>query len=262
MSAGVGFVAIIPARYASTRFPGKPLIDIDGKPMIVRVAEQARRSRAARVVVATDDARIALACEAHRVEVVMTATTHPTGTDRLSEVASKLALPAETIVVNVQGDEPFIPPEAIDLVAATLAQHPTAGMATVGHPIAEREEFFNPNVVKLVQNLAGEAIYFSRAPIPYARDAFAADGTRSGALPAAAAKSALRHVGLYAYRAGFLKVFPTWPVGTLEAIEALEQLRALERGVVIAVAQIESALPPGIDTPEDYDKVKQSLSKN
>jgi 3-deoxy-manno-octulosonate cytidylyltransferase (CMP-KDO synthetase) len=261
MTAGVGFIAVIPARYASTRFPGKPLIDIDGKPMVVRVAEQARRSRASRVVVATDDARIALACEAHSVEVVMTSSVHPTGTDRLSEVVALLALPAETIVVNVQGDEPFIPPEAIDLVASTLAQHPTAGMATVGHPITEREEFFNPNVVKLAQNLAGEAIYFSRAPIPYARDSFAADGARVGALPNAAAHMALRHVGLYAYRAGFLKVFPTWPVGALEALEALEQLRALERGVVIAVARIESPLPPGIDTPEDYEKVKQSLSK-
>lgn len=249
------FLAIVPARYASTRFPGKPLIDIGGKPMVVRVAEQARLSQASRVVVATDDARIAAACEAHGVEVVMTSSDHPTGTDRLSETAAKLGLSAQTIVVNVQGDEPFIPPEAINLVARTLAQHPRAGMATVGHAMTEREEFFNPNVVKLVQNAAGEAIYFSRAPIPYARDAFASDSSKGGALPSALANRAIRHVGLYAYRAGFLKEFPTWPVGTLEALESLEQLRALERGVVIAVARLDAPLPPGIDTPEDYEKL-------
>ncbi len=255
----VGFIAVVPARYASTRFPGKPLLDFGGKPMVVRVAEQARRSQATRVVVATDDLRIASACEAHQVEVVMTSSHHPTGTDRLSEAAAKLNLSAETIVVNVQGDEPFIPPEAIDLVAMTLAQHATAGISTVGHAITDCEEFFNPNVVKLVQNQAGEAIYFSRAPIPYARDAFAKEGARTGHLPSEAAQVALRHVGLYAYRASFLKLFPTWPVGTLEALESLEQLRALERGVVIAVARLDAPLPPGIDTPEDYEKIRAAL---
>ncbi len=250
-----GFTVIIPARYASTRFPGKPLIDLGGKAMIVRVAEQARRSQASRVVVATDDARIADTCGADLIDFVMTATHHPTGTDRLSEAAHLLALEDDTIVVNVQGDEPLIPPEVIDQVAQTLAQNPRAEIATVCHAIHTREEFFNPNVVKLTMNGAGEALYFSRAPIPYARDAFANDASPMGALPSEIA--AYRHIGLYAYRAKFLRQFPRWPVANLEATESLEQLRALANGVVIAVTVIDAPLPPGIDTPEDYENLRR-----
>ncbi len=241
----MSFIVVIPARYASTRFPGKPLIDIGGKPMVVRVAERAALSSATRVVIATDDARIALACSGAALSVAMTRADHPTGTDRLSEVATQLALPDDAIVVNVQGDEPLIPVSAIERVAVLLAETPKAAMATLCHPIHDVNDAMNPNVVKCVLDEGGLALYFSRAPIPWQRDRFARD--RVG--PPAA--GAFRHIGIYAYRAGFLRTFARLPPGKLEVLEALEQLRVLEAGYRIAVAMTPVPFPPGVDTEAD-----------
>jgi 3-deoxy-manno-octulosonate cytidylyltransferase (CMP-KDO synthetase) len=251
----VGFIVVIPARYASTRFPGKPLIDLNGKPMVVRVAERAARSGAERVLVATDDARIAAACDAWGVACAMTRNDHPTGTDRLSEVAASLALPDDMVVVNVQGDEPLLPVGVIDQVAALLAGNAIASIATLCHPIHDVADIANPNVVKCVIGETGEALYFSRAPIPYARDAW-----RNGIDGVPDAMPILRHIGLYAYRAGFLRRFPQLSVPAIERYEALEQLRALAHGFRIAVGVVADALPPGIDTPEDYERLKASYS--
>ena len=248
------FVVVIPARYASTRFPGKPLIDLNGKPMVVRVAERASLSGATRVLVATDDARIAAACAAHGVAHVMTRSDHPTGTDRLSEVVASLNLPDEAIVVNVQGDEPLIPAHVIDQVAAMLDANPNAAIATLCHPIHDVADVTNPNVVKCVVSETGEAMYFSRAPIPFARDAW-----RDGVASMPDGLPMYRHIGLYAYRAGFLRRFPTLSIPAIESYEALEQLRALAHGFRIAVAVVQEALPPGIDTPEDYERIKASF---
>ena len=251
----MSFIVVIPARYASTRFPGKPLIDLNGKPMVVRVAERAMQSGATRVLVATDDARIASACEAGCIAYVMTRNDHPTGTDRLSEVAATLNLPDDAIVVNVQGDEPLIPPNVIDQVAAMLGAFPNAAIATLCHPIHNVADATNANVVKCVISEVGEALYFSRAPIPFARDAWhdSVDSIPDG-LPM------YRHIGLYAYRAGFLRRFPQLSMPAVERYEALEQLRALAHGFRIAVAVVQEALPPGIDTPEDYERLKASYS--
>ncbi len=251
----MSFTVVIPARYASTRFPGKPLIDLQGKPMVVRVAERAAQSSASRVVVATDDARIADACMQARVGVAMTRSDHATGTDRLSEVVTQLGLPDDAVVVNVQGDEPLIPALVIDQVAALLQQRAHAAMATFCHAISEVADATNPNVVKCALNEAGEAMYFSRAPIPYARD----DWQRGinavpGSLPM------YRHIGLYAYRASFLRIFPTLAIPAIERFEALEQLRALAHGYRIAVAVVDAPLPPGIDTPEDYQRLRERYS--
>ncbi len=246
----VSYLVVIPARYASTRFPGKPLLDLFGKPMVVRVAERARMSAAERVIVATDDPRIATACEQSGVAHVMTRDDHATGTDRLSEVVQQLALADDTIVVNVQGDEPLIPAAVIDQVAALLVANPAASIATLCHPIHDIGEALNANVVKCVVSEAGEAIYFSRAPIPYPRDAWS---VAPGELPAGLPM--YRHIGLYAYRAAFLRRFPQLAVPSIERFEALEQLRALAHGYRIAVAVVDQALPPGIDTPEDYERL-------
>lgn len=246
---------VIPARYASTRFPGKPLIDLQGKPMVVRVAERAAQSSAALVVVATDDQRIADACTRAGVRVAMTRNDHATGTDRLSEVVTQLGLNDDAVVVNVQGDEPLIPASVIDQVAALLQQQPSAAMATFCHPIHDVADAVNSNVVKCVLSEAGEAIYFSRAPIPFARDAWAAGiHDMPGGLPM------YRHIGLYAYRASFLRKFPLLAVPAMERFEALEQLRALAHGYRIAAAVIDSPLPPGIDTPEDYQRLRERYS--
>jgi 3-deoxy-manno-octulosonate cytidylyltransferase (CMP-KDO synthetase) len=250
----MGFVVVIPARYASTRLPGKPLQDIAGKPMIQHVWEQACRSAATRVVVATDDARIVEACQAFGAEVLLTRADHNSGTDRLAEVASQLGLPGDAIVVNVQGDEPLIPPAIIDQVAANLAAHPEAGIATLGEPIQDAAQLFNPNVVKLVSDANGLALTFSRAPLPWARDAFAADRE---SLPAGVPFR--RHIGIYAYRAGFLHDFVAWGPCWLEDTECLEQLRALWHGVRIHVADAREAPPAGVDTPEDLQRVRQLL---
>lgn len=246
-----GFVVIVPARLASTRLPRKPLADVGGVPLVVRVAHRAADSHAARVLVAADSEEIVAACAAHGVDVLLTSAQHATGTDRLAEAAQKLALPDETVVVNVQGDEPLIPPDVIDQVARLLEQQPNCAIATAAHPLAAADEFFNPNVVKVVTDARGRALLFSRAPIPWARDAFA--GTRDR-LPLGL--PALRHVGLYAYRAGFLRRFPTLAPAPIEAHEQLEQLRALWHGIGIAVATLPGPLPPGVDTPQDLEHVR------
>lgn len=246
----MSFVAVIPARYASTRFPGKPLIDLFGKPMIVRVAERAAQSTATRVIVATDDDRIATACSAAGIEVAMTRSDHATGTDRLSEVAAALGLADDAVVVNVQGDEPEIPARAIDAVAAMLDADRDAAMATLCHPIHDIADVCNPNVVKCVVAETGDALYFSRAPVPFSRDAWAAGVT---AMPPGL--PVFRHIGLYAYRASFLRAFPALTVPAIERHEALEQLRALAHGFRIRVAVVDEPLPPGIDTPDDYARL-------
>jgi 3-deoxy-manno-octulosonate cytidylyltransferase (CMP-KDO synthetase) len=225
-----GFVVVIPARLASSRLPEKPLADIGGKPMVVRVAERAAHSAASRVIVATDDARIEAVCRQHGVEVLLTRADHPSGTDRLAEVAALLALPDDAIVVNVQGDEPLIDPALIDRLAALMAAR-RCRWPHVAHAIHDAAEMFNPNVVKVVCRADGDAAYFSRAPLPYARDDFARDRS---VLPAGL--PALRHVGLYAYRAAFLKAYAGLAPAPTEQFEALEQLRALWHGYRISVA--------------------------
>ena len=250
------FTVLIPARYASTRLPGKPLADIAGKPMVVRVAENARASGAARVVIATDDPRIADAARAHGVDACLTRSDHPTGTDRLAEAAVALGLADDAIVVNVQGDEPLLAPALVARMAALLAARTDAAIATACHPIDDVAEAFNPNVVKVVLDAAGNALYFSRATIPWARDAFA--GPRHAALPERLPEGLpiYRHYGLYAYRAGFLRRFPSLPPAPIERFEALEQLRALWHGERIVVEVTAGTPAPGVDTPEDLERVR------
>ena len=250
----MSFTVVIPARYASTRLPGKPLLDIAGKPMIRHVWERATASAARRVVIATDDARIRDAARDFGAEVCMTAASHPSGTDRLQEAVAALGLPDEAIVVNVQGDEPLIPPAVVDQVAANLSRETDCGMATLCEPLEQVELFLDPNVVKLVRDARSRAIYFSRAPIPWPRDAFARERSRlpEGFRP-------LRHIGIYAYRVGFLHRFVGWPMGVLEACESLEQLRALENGTGIHVAEACAAIPAGVDTPADLERVAALL---
>lgn len=251
MGTASGFVAIVPARLASTRLPGKPLADIGGVPMVVRVAQRAAASGATRVAVAADDRSIVDACRAFGVDAVLTSPTHATGTDRLAEAAGALGLSSDAIVVNVQGDEPLLPPQVIAAVAALLAARPDCAVATAAHPLADAAECFNPNVVKVVTDRFDRALYFSRAPIPWSRDGFAA--TRA-ALPSPALW--LRHVGLYAYRCGFLRSFPSLARAPIEEQECLEQLRVLWHGERVAVLRLDGALPPGVDTPEDLERVR------
>ena len=246
----MNFTVLVPARLASTRLPNKPLADIAGLPMIVRVARNAARSAALRVVVAADDARIVEACSAHGVEALLTRSDHATGSDRLAEACGLLGLDGADLVVNVQGDEPLLDPQMIDACAALLAQRPDCVMSTAAHAIDSVEELDNPNVVKVVLDAAGRALYFSRAPIPWARDARA-----SGASPLPA-DAPLRHIGLYAYQAGFLRRFPVLATSPLEHIEALEQLRVLWHGERIAVHVSDSRPGPGVDTPEDLARVR------
>ena len=248
------FTVVIPARYGSSRFPGKPLKVIAGKPMVQLVWEQARKSSAQRVVVATDDVRIFEACQAFGAEVLMTRDDHNSGTDRLAEVATQLGLAADAIVVNVQGDEPMIPPAVIDQVASNLAAHPEAGISTLAEPIDDVAALFNPNVVKVSSDINGLALTFSRAPLPWARDALAANRDE---LPAGVPLR--RHIGIYAYRAGFLHDFVSWGPCMLENTENLEQLRALWNGVRIHVADAREAPPAGVDTPEDLERVRRLL---
>jgi 3-deoxy-manno-octulosonate cytidylyltransferase (CMP-KDO synthetase) len=245
------FTVLIPARYASTRLPGKALADLAGKPMVVRVALRAQRAGAERVVVATDDERIRDAAEAHGIAACVTRADHPTGTDRLAEAARELRLADDAIVVNVQGDEPLLAPALIRGVAELLAAHPDADIATACHPIADPAEAFNPNVVKVVLDAAGYALYFSRATIPWARDAFAISRE---ALPPNL--PLYRHYGLYAYRAGFLRRFPSLAPAPIERFEALEQLRALWHGHRIVVRIAEGTPAPGVDTAEDLERVR------
>ncbi len=244
------FSVIIPARYASTRFPGKPLADVRGKPMVVRVAQQARRSGAAEVLIATDHAGIAQAAERHGFEAVMTRARHATGTDRLAEVARRRRYPPERIVVNVQGDEPFISPALIRAVALDLARQRDARIATACHPLRSAGEMRNPNIVKVALDSEGYALYFSRAPIPWARDAFAR-GIRS--LPAGL--PVYRHIGIYAYRASFLRQYARLRPPAIERFEALEQLRARANGVRIHCAVTRAAPHAGVDTPADLRRI-------
>lgn len=250
------FYAIIPSRMKSTRLPEKPLKDIGGKPMVVRVAERALQSGAKDVMVATDHPDILAACEAHGVKALLTSPDHPTGTDRLAETVEKMGLPLGAIVVNVQGDEPLIPPEVISQVAQLLEDHPECDMATAAHPIDSIEEFMSPNVVKVALDNNNNAITFSRAPIPWPRDAFREnpDALPEGLHP-------LRHIGLYAYRVKFLKQYPKWEQAPIERWESLEQLRALWYGVKIAVTILPGALPAGVDTPEDLERVREAFAK-
>ncbi|PKM05358.1 MAG: 3-deoxy-manno-octulosonate cytidylyltransferase [Gammaproteobacteria bacterium HGW-Gammaproteobacteria-6] len=248
------FHVIIPARYASTRLPGKPLQDIAGKPMIRHVWEQARKSQALSVTVATDDQRIVDACKAFGAEVLLTRDDHPSGTDRLQEVVSHLGLSHEACVVNVQGDEPLIPPALIDQVANTLLNYPQASMATLAEPLHDLDSLFNPNVVKLVTDHDGRALYFSRAPIPWCRDDFA---RQPKVMPANLPFR--RHIGLYAYKVSFLHDYVSWPVSPLETAESLEQLRALWFGSRIQVADALEVPPAGVDTQADLDRVRALL---
>jgi len=247
------FRVVIPARYASTRLPAKPLLDLGGKPMVVRVAERAKLSGAREVWVATDHPDVRAAAEAHGIAAVMTRGDHPTGTDRLAEVVAQLGWGSDTLVVNVQGDEPLIEPAVIAQTARQLAAS-GAAIATVAHPIVDAAEFFNPNVVKVVCRADGDAAYFSRAPIPYARDHFAREG---GGETLPADLPALRHVGLYAYRASFLKAYSSLAMAPTERFESLEQLRALWHGYRISVTLIEGAPAPGVDTPEDAERMRK-----
>ncbi|QUE74601.1 3-deoxy-manno-octulosonate cytidylyltransferase [Stutzerimonas stutzeri] len=248
------YTVVIPARYASSRLPGKPLQDIAGKPMIRHVWEQASRSGAQRVVIATDDRRILDACEGFGAQVVLTCVEHNSGTDRLAEVAAKLGLAADAIVVNVQGDEPLIPPAVIDQVARNLAAHPEAAIATLAEPIDDPRALFNPNVVKVLSDINGLALTFSRAPLPWARDEFSLG---RDVLPSGVPYR--RHIGIYAYRAGFLADFVSWGPCWLENTECLEQLRALWHGKRIHVAEAVEAPPAGVDTAEDLERVRKLL---
>lgn len=250
----MSFTVIIPARLASTRLPNKPLADLGGKPMIVRVAERAMQSGAAQVIVATDHADIFSACVQHKVAVQMTRADHPSGTDRIAEVAALIGLPDDAVVVNVQGDEPLIDPSLIAATATLITRD--VPMATAAHAISDIEEAFNPNVVKVVLDKAGRALYFSRATIPWHRDGFALS---KDALPAAYAP--LRHIGLYAYRNGFLQEYPQLSISPLEQLEVLEQLRVLWHGVPIAVHVTPHAPVTGVDTPEDLERVRRFFAQ-
>lgn len=248
------FTVVIPARYASTRLPGKALADLDGTPMVVRVAQRAQASGASLVAVATDDARIEDAVAAHGIAVCRTRTEHPSGTDRIAEAIATLGIADDGIVVNVQGDEPLLAPALVRAMAQRLAAHPDAAIATACHPIADVDEAFNPNVVKVVLDHAGYALYFSRATIPWARDDFARSrATLPTGLPL------YRHYGLYAYRGGFLRAYASLAPSPLEGFEALEQLRALWHGYRITVEITDGTPAPGVDTPEDLERVRALL---
>jgi 3-deoxy-manno-octulosonate cytidylyltransferase (CMP-KDO synthetase) len=249
------FTIIIPARYGSTRFPGKPLALLGGRPMIEHVHRRAQASGASRIIVATDDVRIADACRAFGAEVAMTRGDHPSGTDRLAEVAEREQLAPGTIVVNLQGDEPLMPAAMIRQVAADLAERTQADIATLAVPLYHSAEIFDPNIVKLVRNHQGYALYFSRAPIPWDRDGFAA-GRRDAPLRA----GYFRHLGIYAYRVDFLRRYPSMGGVDLETVECLEQLRALWHGARIHVGLAAEAPPPGIDTPEDLERAAVQLA--
>lgn len=245
------FTVLIPARLGSVRLPNKPLADIAGVPMVVRVAQQALRSAAQRVVVAGDSFEIVAACQAHGIEAVLTRTDHPSGSDRLAEACDVLNLPDDSIVVNVQGDEPLMEPELVTDVAHLLARHPQAAMSTAAHTLSSVADFHNPNVVKVVLNAQHMALYFSRAPIAYPRDT-------PDQLPSPAP---LRHIGIYGYRVSFLRLFPKLAQAPLERTESLEQLRALWHGHRIAVHVTQHAPGAGVDTPDDLERVRRFLGR-
>jgi len=247
------FTVLIPARRASTRLPDKPLADIEGQPMVVRVARQAALGGARRCVVAADDPAIIDACARHAVEAVLTRPDHPSGSDRLAEACALLGLDGDDIVVNVQGDEPLIPATLIGAVARLLAERRDCVMSTAAHPIAQWSEFLNPNVVKVITDHRATALYFSRAPIPWWRDGMTAPPAADAPLPD---PPPLRHIGIYGYRAGFLRRFPSLGQAAVETCESLEQLRVLWHGERIAVHLAEDSPGPGVDTPEDLARVR------
>lgn len=250
------FTVVIPARYASQRLPGKPLADLNGKPLVLHVCERAQSSGAAQVVVATDDERIRSACVSAGVDVQMTAAHHASGTDRLAEVADRRGWDDDEIIVNLQGDEPLVPPANIEQTAALLLAHEAASMSTLCTPIHELGEFLNPNVVKVTADREGLALYFSRAPIPWHRD-----GAAEGYTSQQRHQGALRHIGIYAYRVGALKRLAATPPCELEQLEKLEQLRALWLGMRIAVDVAQESPGPGVDTPEDLKRVAELMRK-
>ncbi|SON49698.1 3-deoxy-manno-octulosonate cytidylyltransferase [Vibrio tapetis] len=247
----MSFTVIIPARYQSTRLPGKPLADIAGKPMIEWVYQQAMLSGADKVIIATDDSRVEAVAHGFGADVCMTSPNHESGTERLAEVIEKMSIPESHIIVNVQGDEPLIPPEIIRQVADNLAGS-EAPMATLSVDITDEAEAFNPNAVKVVTDAKGYALYFSRATIPWDRDAFAQNSKKL-------AQPLQRHIGIYAYRAGFVNTYINWQPSALEKIECLEQLRVLWYGEKIHVAVAKIAPPAGVDTPEDLEAVRRIL---
>lgn len=250
---------VIPARYQSSRLPGKPLIDLAGKTMIERVYRQACKSAAREVYIATDDVRIQQVAQAIGAKVVMTRDDHESGTDRIAEVVGSLALADDEIVVNVQGDEPLIPPSVIDQVAQLLLSDNTRAMATLSEKITSSEDFFDPNVVKVVTDNNDNAVYFSRAPIPWPREAI--QPTENGFSLPDDTVDAQRHIGIYAYRAGLLSRFVTWPVAALEQTEKLEQLRVMAQGEKIGIAVAAESPPPGIDTPKDVQRTLAILQQ-
>ncbi|HEY6095219.1 MAG TPA: 3-deoxy-manno-octulosonate cytidylyltransferase [Gallionellaceae bacterium] len=252
----VAFHVVIPARISSTRLPGKPLLPIAGKPMVVRVAEQAAQSGAQQIWIATDHHPIMAAVHEHGFKACMTRADHPSGTDRIAEVVEQHNWPDDTIVVNVQGDEPLIPPALIRAVALHLHNHPECAIATACHPVHDEASLRNPNIVKAVIDKHGNALYFSRAPIPYPRDAFASNT----ALPANL--SVLRHIGIYAYRASFLRAYSQMTPCAMEQIESLEQLRALWHGYKIGVAVTSEAPPSGVDTEADLVAARKLFEAN
>lgn len=247
----MAYTVLIPARLASSRLPNKPLADLGGLPMVVRVAQRAALSQARRVVVAADDPAILAACATHGVAAVLTRVDHPSGTDRLAEACTQLGLAPDEVVVNVQGDEPLIDPALVDAVALLLQQRPEASMSTAAHAIDSVAEFTNPNVVKVQLDRHGLALTFSRAPLPWWRDGFS-QGIRQLPQP-----QPLRHIGIYGYRVGFLHAFPRLEPAAVERIEALEQMRALWHGHRIAVHVSAQAPGPGVDTPEDLERVRR-----
>ncbi len=251
-----GFHVLIPARLASSRLPNKPLADIAGLPMVVRVAQRAALSQPASCTVATDDRQILDACAAAGVPAVMTKADHLSGSDRLAEACDKLGLPDDAVVVNVQGDEPLMDPQLISAVAQTLQCRADCVMSTAAHTIETPADFLNPNVVKVVTDHRGTALYFSRAPIPWWRDGMAGSGSGAEALTSLGPASAQRHIGIYAYRVGFLKRYPLLQPAPYEISESLEQLRVLWHGERIAVHQAAQAPGPGVDTPEDLARVR------
>lgn len=255
----MSFTVLIPARLASTRLPNKPLADIAGLPMVVRVAQRVSSGMPAgtRVVVAGDSPEILQACQQHGVQAVLTRQDHPSGSDRLAEACDLLALSDDSLVVNVQGDEPLIDPALVSAVAELLTLRPEASMSTAAHPIHEVADFVNPNVVKVVLDARNLALYFSRAPIPLWRD----QPKSSGAVTALPSPAPLRHIGLYGYRVGFLRQFPKLAQAPLEVTEALEQLRAMWHGHRIAVHVTPDAPGAGVDTPEDLERVRRQLSR-
>lgn len=254
----MSFTVLIPARLASSRLPDKPLADLHGAPMVVRVAQRCRQSQARDVIVAADDPRTVAACEAHGVRALLTSADHATGSDRLAQACALLGLDGQDHVVNVQGDEPLIEPSLIDACAALLARQPDCVAATAAHAIEDPAEFANPNVVKVVCDAAGRALYFSRAPIPWWRDGYA--GRSPAEIEQLAQPLPLRHIGIYGYTAGFLRRFPTLSAAPLEQIESLEQLRILWHGERIAVHVSALRPGPGVDTLEDLERVRRLMA--